>query len=184
MPDLANLIVARRYATALVSLAQERGQLDQVADDLSVLKRAVEAEPGILRKLADPRTAGNERRGLVSEKLEKGRHELVKNLLGVLARRRRESLLPDLFFALGEEIEKAKGIVRVGLETAVAPDAVFLADLTSKLGAATSRTVVVESRVRPEILGGIRLFVESKLIDASDASKLDRLKKLLLAARG
>ena len=69
------------------------------------------------------------------------------------------------------------------LETAVAPDAAFLADLTAKLGTATSRTVVLESRVRPEILGGLRLFVESKLIDASQASKLDRLKKLLLAAR-
>lgn len=183
MPDLANLVVARRYASALISLAQERGQLDQVADDLSGLKRALEAEPGILKKLSDPRTNAAEKRAFVSEKLEKGRHELVKNLLGVLARRRRESLLPELFFALGEEIEKATGLVRVELETAVAPEPAFLAELTAKLGTATSRTVVLESRVRPEILGGLRLFVESKLIDASAASKLDRLKKLLLAAR-
>jgi F-type H+-transporting ATPase subunit delta len=184
MPDLANLVVARRYAAALVSLAVERGKLAEVADDLSGLKRAVEAEPGILKKLADPRATGAEKRALVAEKLEKGRHELVKNLLGTLARRRRETLLPDLFFALGEEIEKASGVLRVELETATPADPAFAADLAAKLGAATSRTVALEQRVRPEILGGLRIFVESKLVDASVASKLDRLKKQLLTARG
>lgn len=184
MSDLRNLAVARRYATALVSLAQERGQLDQAAADVAELKRAVEAEPGILRKLSDPRTAGAERRALVAEKLEKGRHELVKNLLGVLVRRRREALLGDLFFALGEEFEKAMGLVRVEVETASAPAPGFLADLEAKFAGATSKTIAVEHRAKPELLGGLRIFVESKMIDASVASKLDRLKKQLLAARG
>jgi F-type H+-transporting ATPase subunit delta len=183
MPDLVHLTVARRYASALLALAKERGRLDEVAADLAELKRVVDADPSVLRKLADPNLRGVEKAKLVETRLAGGRDPLVKNLLGLLVRRRREAILGDLFFAFGEELEKAAGILRVGVETASDPGAAFLADLQAKLAAATSKTVALESRVRPELLGGVRLVLESKLIDASVASKLARLKKRLLTAR-
>ena len=48
---------------------------------------------------------------------------------------------------------------------------------------ATGKTVALAARVRPELLGGVRFVVGSKLFDASVASRLDRLKKKLLTAR-
>jgi F-type H+-transporting ATPase subunit delta len=183
MPDLANLTVARKYASALLQLAKEQGKLDEVGADMAALKQAVEADPGVIGKLADPRLQGAEKRDLVDKRLAAGRHPLVRNLLGLLVRRRREGILADLLFAFGEELEKELGILRVGVETATDPGEAFLADLAAKLGQATSKTVALEPRTRPELLGGVRLVLESKLIDASVASKLARLKKKLLTAR-
>ncbi|HYC78142.1 MAG TPA: ATP synthase F1 subunit delta [Planctomycetota bacterium] len=183
MARLEHLTVARRYATALLQLAKDRGVVDAVAVDLAELKGAIDADPSILAKLADPKARGVEKRRLVEERLASGRHELVKNLLSVLVQRRREVILADFFFAFGEELEKASGVLRVEVETAKEADPAFLKNLSDRLAAATSRPVTLEARVRPELLGGLRLVAESKMVDAAVSSKLDRLKRKLLSAR-
>jgi F-type H+-transporting ATPase subunit delta len=183
MPDFANLTAARRYAAALIDLARERDVLDAVAEDMAALKGALEAKPEVLRALADKRTRGADKRAFVEEKVAKGRHELVKNLLGILVRRRREALLPEVLFAFGEGYELAKGILRVEVQTADKADEAFLGTLSTKLGEATGRTIALEATVKPELLGGLRLLTESKLVDASIATRLHRLKNSLTAAR-
>ena len=183
MPDLANLAAARRYATALIALAQEQGSLDAVAEDMAALKGSLEAAPDVLRALSDPRTRGADKRAFVEAKVAAGRHALVKNLLGVLVRRRREAILTDVLFAFGEGYEQVKGVLRVEVQTADKASDAFLAELATSLGSATGKTIALEPVVKPDILGGMRLLTDTKLVDASIASRLNRLKKSLSAAQ-
>ena len=75
--------------------------------------------------------------------------------------------------------ERGEGIMRIQVETATQLETAEQAALWEKLEATTGRTVIMEPRVIPEILGGVRLIVDSRVVDGSIRHRLDRLKKEL-----
>ncbi len=180
MADVGFMKAARRYADALFELARESGSLDQVTADVTALKSMLDAEPNLLREIVDPKRSATEKKSLVEGRLLSGRHRLVGNLLRVLLARRREEVLRDFFKAYAERLESMQGLLRVSVETATPLGESDLQDLSRRLGETTGRPVTVETRVRPEILGGMRFVVDSQLIDGSIASRLERLKTKLL----
>lgn len=172
---------ARRYAEALFALAREKGQIADVGGDLAALKQIIGADAAMTKALRDPRTTRTERRALIDKSLAPNRHPLVAGLLKVLVTRRREELLMAVFTAFAEVMEREEKLLAVVVQTATPLAAEVRADIEQKLGKATGRPLRLTAEVRPEILGGMRFLIDSTLIDASVRSRLERLKKDMLA---
>lgn len=183
MADQLETRAARRYTDALYDLARESGAVDAVVADVVALKGAIDGAPDDLRRAIDPKLGRAAKWAIMQEKFLSGRHKLVANLLGVLFERRREALIPAVFAAFAETMDHARNVLHVEVETATPLDATTEADVLRRLTETTGRPVVIEARVKPELLGGMRFFVDSKLIDGTVASRLDRLKKHLLEVR-
>src|SRR5688572_16447001 len=82
--------LAQRYATALFGLADERKELDQIANDLVSLRAAIQESPDLQRLLASPLLDRAEQGRALTALLERmGIGATVRNFVAVVARNRR-----------------------------------------------------------------------------------------------
>ena len=174
-------LAALRYAQSLLELATEKTALDAVAADWNRLLLAYQGDPSFARKLSDARLSAAEKKALVGGALgaEKG---LVKNTVSVLIDRRREGDILPCALAFFEMLERAQGILRVEVETAQPLAADAEKNLVAGLEKATRKKVILSTVVKPELLGGIRLVIDSRLIDGSVKRRLETLAGRLKAA--
>ena len=112
--------------------------------------------------------------------LAKDFHPLVKDFLGVLNRRDRLGILPQIIDAFEAEDNRRRNRVEVTLTTAAAIDDALRDQITAMLRAYLQREPIVEHELRPEILGGFVARANDILIDGSVKTRLETLKKALL----
>ena len=170
-------LLAKRYASALFTLAKDKGAVDAVAADLASLHSELHA-PGASALLSSPDVAADERNQVLG-KLSQGRHELIANLIGVLQHRRRLEVLSDLPAAFRELWMLDRGEVE-GVAQSAHPlgddELKALTDLASRL---SGKKVVLTAAHKPELIGGVRLVVGNVLYDGSLRAALDQLQTKL-----
>lgn len=174
--------VAARYAEALYELGREEGRGPAILTDLARLKAALDGDPQALQRLLHPRVEVAEKEALLKERFLGDLDPLVGNAIRLLLRNQRVEALPDFFRVYLETHEAREGIVRVVAESATALDADAQERLREKIAAATGATVVLEARTDPELLGGLRLVIDSKVIDGSLRRRLERIERGLRTA--
>ena len=171
--------VAIRYAEALYGLAREKGRAQEVLEKLVELKGALDADGSAWGRILDPRISIQEKDDYLSERFVIDRDRLVGNLFRLILRNRRVEILKDFFRVYLEVHERGEGIMRIRIETASPLTDSEQAELWERLEAATGKTVIVEPRVVPQLLGGLRILVESRVVDGSLKHRFDRLRNQL-----
>ena len=169
--------LGRRYARALFEAAEEKGAIDAVAADLEKVKQALGVE-GVRDVILDPQISRTQRGALV-EKIVEGGHELSLNLVGVLLRRRREAVLPELHEEFGAMLREARGEVEGVVESAKLLDVKKLEELEAAVSASIGAEVYLEMRMNPDLIGGVRVRVGNTLYDGSVATALEELERRL-----
>ncbi len=172
--------VTRRYAGALFGLAARKGALEAVKRDVARLAAELEVR-SVATYLFDTRVPLEERRRKFDPLLAP-MHELVRNFVSILFDKRREGVLRGLAAAFHErglaEARAAEGVV-----FSPAP---LGADEIQKLAGVFSRvlakSVRLENRIDPELIAGVRVVADNKMIDFSARGRLDGLRRKLLAA--
>lgn len=177
-PNLTGL--AGRYATALYELADEAKALDQVSADLKALKTAI-TESADLRRLIGsplvPRAEQGKAILAIVEKLQLG--DLARRFVGIVARNRRLGNLVDVIDAFGALLAARRGEITATVTSAQPLSAPQAEAVGNALRAAVGKKVAVQLSVDPKLLGGLKVKVGSRLIDASLASKLQRLQLVM-----
>ena len=172
--------VTSRYAEALFNLAKARGALQAVRADVARLATELGAG-GKLESLFDQRMSLNVRRRRAGEHLA-GMNALTKSFVNLVLDKRRVEVLRQLGAAFHRRDLAERGAAEGVVESARALDESELARLAAALGPRLGKQLALRNRVVPELIGGLRVLVESKMIDASVAGRLEGMKKHLLAA--
>lgn len=177
---------ARRWAKALDGLAVESGEADAVFADLSKVSTALAGEgKALLDALSSPLFSAEERRGVLDAVLVKLRVSgTVASFLRLLADRGRFGLLPAVVAEATQLADARAGRVRVQVTTVDALTPALEKELAAAFGRLTGKTVVLESKVDPSLLGGLVARVGSRVYDASLKSRLSDLSNRLLHASG
>ena len=174
--------LAGRYATALYELADEAKALDQVAADLATLKETVAGNADLQRMTASPLVPRAQQAKAVLALLEKmGVGDLTRRFVGTVARNRRLVQLPKIIDGYMALLAAHRGEVTATVTAAKPLSAPQTEQVTAALRAAVGRKVAIAVNVDPALLGGLKVKVGSRLIDASVATKLQRLQ---LAMKG
>lgn len=174
--------LAGRYATALYELADEAKALDQVAGDLASLKRAIAENADLQRLIASPLVPRDQQAKAVLALVQKmGLSDLTRRFIGTVARNRRLFQLPAIIDAYTALLAEHRGEVTATVTSAKALTTPQTESINAALRAAVGRKVAVSLNVDPTLLGGLKVKVGSRLVDASLASKLQRLQ---LAMKG
>jgi F-type H+-transporting ATPase subunit delta len=77
--------------------------------------------------------------------------------------------------------ERENRLLPVILTSAVELDERTTADLASRIGERTGRTVDLQTRVEPDILGGIVVQIGNSILDASIRNRLEQLRRQVAA---
>jgi F-type H+-transporting ATPase subunit delta len=172
--------VTSRYVEALHRLAKARGALDAVRADVQRLAREL-APAGALGLVFDERMPLATRRAALGAHLA-GAHVLTQDFVNLVLDKRRVEVLRGLGEAFHRRDLEERGAAEGTVESARALDDAELTRLAGALGPRLGKQLVLKNRVVPELLGGLRVLVESKMIDASLAGRLEGLRKALGSA--
>ena len=173
--------VTARYAGALFELAREAGALDAVQRDTDFLGNEV-ADDSVRSFLFDSRVEQEKKSALLA-RFGAHLHPLTFNLLRLLAKKRRLDVLLDLRDAFRQRVMEERGAVEGVVESARPLGAAEQAELAVAIGARLGKEVVLENRVVPDLLAGVRVIVSNRMIDCSARGRLDGLRTQLMAAR-
>ncbi len=170
---------ARRYAEASFALAKEEDALDAWGRELETAAGLL-GIPEIARYIDNPAAPFVDRRRVVERLLGGGRvRAQVENLVQLLARRGRISILPAVAAEYRRLLNEERGILEA-LVTSPAPlDEADLDALRRKIEAMTGARVEITGAVDPALIGGLTVRVGDTLIDASVRGRLERLRERL-----
>lgn len=169
--------VAGRYASALYELADADKALDRVAEDLRALRAMCEQSPELARLVASPVLSRDAQAAAITALAEKsGFHALTFKFLGTLAKNRRLGLVRGVISAFLAELARRRGEVTAEVVSATALKPVYLDRVRDALAAALGAKVALEPRVDAALIGGLKVRVGSKMVDASIATKLQKLR--------
>lgn len=166
------------YARALFELAESEGRTDELMADVVALCAALSNEPRYVRLIDSPALAKEERLALIDAAFAP-LDGYLRNLIKILAEKRSSALLLALEGAFRELYDEARGIERVLAETAVPMTEEQLAKMRARLEAETGKTVIIENRLVPSLLGGVRLRYAGRQLDGTVRARLDGLEKSL-----
>jgi len=173
-------VVAARYATALFELAVEKSALDAVTTDVEALGRQLES--GALRELFDRRSPPERKQALVDAVAAK-LSRLSANLVRLLAARGRLDVLRGLPAAFRRCVLAERGQVEGVVESARPLGGGEMAEIAVAVGAQLGKQVLLSARHNPELIAGVRVFVDNRLIDQSAVGRLESLRRKLSLAR-
>jgi F-type H+-transporting ATPase subunit delta len=172
--------LAGRYASALFELASEAGTVTAVEGDLDTLERALRESPELRSLIRNPEVS-REALGRVLAGLGKSLKlaDLTRNFLGVLAQNRRVADLPAIIRAFQSIAAAQRGEVNAEVASAHPLSDKQVATLEKKLRAREGRTIKLQTRVDPDLLGGLVVTIGSKRIDGSIRTRLNSLAQAM-----
>lgn len=172
------MIDTASYGKALFQLAEEDGRQQQVHEQIALVRAALQDNPAYVTLLDTPAVATGEKLELLREAFD-GVDTILLNFLSILCEKR---AVCD-FFACADAFDRcfdeAYGILRATAITAIPMTERQLAALREKLAALTGKTVALENRTDPALIGGITLRYGGVQLDDSIQNRLERLRRSL-----
>lgn len=175
--------VAIKFINALLEVASEKGQFDQVEKDLDLVSGVMKKHDNLKKVLFHPSISRNDKKDVLKNVFGKSVTSVMLNFLSLLVDRRKEEILeyiPSVYRAVTDE---KKGVVKATVQTVVPLTGERLDYFKKQLKKITGKTVELEVVQNPDILGGMVIQVGNKMIDGSVASRLRNLKVRLLSLR-
>jgi F-type H+-transporting ATPase subunit delta len=172
--------VSRRYAKALLALGLETGEHEKLGESLDTVVRAIAASSEARTLAQNPGYTQRQRQQLVDVLAQRlGLSGVLTSFLRLLVDRHRLVELPDIARSYRDLVDAQVGRVR-GMVTSAQPLAPEeLERVRQRLAEATRKTLVLESRTDPAILGGMVAQVGPTVWDGSLKTQLERLRKEL-----
>lgn len=164
------------YARALFEVAQQRGDLDRIREQLGQFADALEAERGLQTFFFSPYFSTEEKKDGLHKAVEDA-DDAVVNFLELLIEKHRMPAIFRIRRQLDALWREENKMLPVQLTSAIELDDETVANLGRTIGERTGRKVDVTASVNPDILGGIVLRVGNSILDASIRNRLEHLRK-------
>jgi F-type H+-transporting ATPase subunit delta len=181
------LAIANRYAAALDDVLERTGQSDSADAALEHLRLFADAliRSGELRNiLASPSVSAADKRAVIASICERlGAARPVRNLLYLLSDRRRSNLAGQVAEALGERLDKRRGVARAHVTSAARLGEREQQLLLEKFHRLTGKRTEAEYAVDESLLGGAVVRVGGQVFDGSVAAQLRSLGRSMAGAR-
>lgn len=168
------------YAQALLELAVEEDKLEDIWQQLSVVRQVMDADEGFGTLLANPAIPKAERIQLVDTIFSQAQAE-VRNFLKVLID---AGLVAWLKLCIGQFYKlycEKMGILVVYADTAVELSSAQRDALCERLEKLTNKRIELNTKVNSSLIGGIRLRMDGKELESSIAARLNSISKTLSA---
>jgi F-type H+-transporting ATPase subunit delta len=168
--------IARVYSEALFEVAQDRGELDEIHDQLDEVADAIAENRDLQVFLFSPYFSSAEKREGISRAITGAEPELT-NFLELLAEKHRMPAIFRIRQRFDDMWAKEKRRLAVRLTSAVQLPSNVVEQVGKEIEEQTGQTIELSTDVDENILGGLVLQVGNMVLDASVRNKLERLRK-------
>lgn len=167
------------YGQALYDLALSEGLTQSIRDQLEVLRQSFEAEPDFIRLLSTPALSKEERCQILDNSFRGKLQPYLLNFLKILAEKGYMRHFSDCCDAYRDCYNRDNDILPVKAVAAIPLTDDQQKRLQDKLSALTGKTIDMDIRIDPGVLGGIRLDYDGKRLDDTVSHRLDMIRNVL-----
>jgi F-type H+-transporting ATPase subunit delta len=169
--------VARRYAEAMLELAEERKQIERVAEDFDLLRRTIAGSRDLASFLRSPIIPKEKKRSILNALFSSRVSGLVVDFLKLLTDKRREDLLGQVAEEFARLRDERQGIVNVEVRAALELTKEQHRALERQFEGVTGKKVRVSVSVDKQLLGGLVARVGDTVFDGSIRRQLELLRE-------
>src|SRR3989441_127716 len=168
---MTNKTAATRYARAALDVAiKEKANLEQIEQELADFAGLLDAQPLLKKVLLNPAVPVPRKRAAVVDLMKQANFSpIVSKLLVLLAERDRLILMPDLVASYRDRLADYRQVVRAEVTTATSLAPARVQQIQKSLADVTGRSVTLQTRVDPSIIGGLVAKIGSYAVDVDVA---------------
>jgi len=170
-------LLAKRYAQAVFDLALETKQVEKISRDLHLVKDVLNENRELRKLMANPVMDASKKLKVISALFGAHVDELTIRFMNLITRKGREDYLLAICEAFEEIFLEYKNIMRAEFISASPANAAIKKAVIEKLAKITDKTIDLNEKIDPEIIGGYILRMEDYQIDGSIKNQLRRLRK-------
>jgi len=170
--------LARRYVVPLFEVARDKNLLDQIAGDLKLLNETL-GNSEELRVFIDSPTIPRSSKREVLESLFKGASVFTMNFMKVVIDKKRSEIFLLSSRIFDDLVGAYRGETRGNVESAQPLNEASFAAVEAAVTKRFGTKVILTRTVNPELLGGVRVQVGNRVIDASVRARLEKMKGVL-----
>lgn len=172
--------ISYRYAKSLLDFAIAQNKLERIYEDILNLHTACSLREFVLL-CKSPIIPSGKKEQIFKAVFEPYFDPITFGFFNILLKKGREIYTPEIVEDFLLQYEALNQRTRVTLSTATALGTELIDAIKSKLSGATSTRahIDLETKVKPELIGGFVLEFDDKLYDASVAHQLHMMRKTL-----
>jgi F-type H+-transporting ATPase subunit delta len=173
-------MISRRYARTLFMYAQKKECEEQIYNEATLLNQCFTQFPALRRVLSNLMLTTEQREEVIHTALGGKPTEAFMKFIHLVFFEKREDFLQEICLSYLRIYREEKDLISADLITAVPLDEETEQKILKRIESLTKSTVTLNIRVNPAIIGGYIIRWDSIYrLDASVASKLKRIKKIL-----
>ena len=175
-------LIPNRYAKALFKLSQERGDTAVVYNEMKSLDSAYATENGLKKAVNNPFLPVADKIKILCSASGAQQDGTSAKFMELVIKNNRIDFMRAIAMAFMKQYRELNGIAKVEVVTATAlgDDEIkaILDVVKEQLG---GKTIELTKSVNPDLIGGFTVDVDSRVLDASVKSQLEKLRLKLLS---
>lgn len=179
---MQNESLARRYATAVYSLAKDVDQIERIGNDLDSIAQAIRGDAAVHGFYVAPTVERSIKERVLTQSFGGRVSEIALHTLLLLVRKRREKLLDELVIEYRKLEMAGRGAEPLVISTARDLNAEELRSLVERLERLYGKKFEPTVRRDAALIGGVRIAMGDRVVDGSVAGRLEELTRTLFGA--
>ncbi len=181
---MAELTVDRTYGEALYQAAVEAGKADAILEEGFAILDIMEQEPDLERLIVNPTIPAQVKKEILGNIFEGKIQEELLNLLYILVDRGRARHYEKIMKAYRLRCEKEEGYSYGTIYSAVKLQDAQLKKFEEQTSNLLRENVKLENEIDASLIGGIKILIDGKVIDASLRKRLEDLGSSIINEKG
>lgn len=181
---MENSQVAKVYAKALLEVGQDSKQTEEFVSELKDILSILLSNEDIWNFLISPQFSKANKLNSLEKALKGIASEQILSFLSILIKNDRIFYLSDIYTQFSALNDKVNNILRVTLQSAAPLSNENLSEITKWFLDEYKMKAEIVTVVRPELVGGIVIYFDDKVIDGSIQSNLKNISKSILLHAG
>ena len=174
--------LAERYAGALVDVALENQQADQIKQELAAFATLIRESPDLNAFLSNPSIARAAKHSAIEQIVSRmGASRTLRNYLFVIVDQRRAGLLVEIEQAFSRLLDARQGITQATVTSATELTPQERAELSAALGKLTGAKVQAQYATDAALIGGAVVRIGSTIYDGSVRTQLERMRVRMIS---
>lgn len=173
---MAELTVEITYGKALFEAARDVNKVDLILEELKAIDAIFQQEPDFLEFFNTPVLSGPEKKKVVEQVFAGRISDETYNFLLILIDKRRTSSFNKIAKEYKHLTDQSLGISAGTILSVESLTEDQLSSFEEKTGKLLKKNVKLVNKTDPSLLGGVKILIEGKIIDASIRKQLQDLE--------
>ena len=175
--------VAERYASALFEVCKRGGQVDEAARQLDEVGQLVREQRDLRQLLLNPDVEATDKLGMLERISSQTWLPPLRALVSLVLSWGRAERLSDIAEAFRTLVDADQQLARVTVRAAHPLTDAQRESLTRLLERMEQRRIALTEESVPDLIGGLQIILDHRILDGSISTQLHRLKQRLKAVR-